>query len=41
VEEGGDGERKKQANLTLSVLESSSLNRFFLWRCDFVLCLWS
>ncbi len=34
MEEGGDGERKKQANLTLSVLESSSLNGFFLWRCD-------
>jgi hypothetical protein len=41
VEEGGDGERKKEANLTLSILESSSLNGFFLWRCDFVLCVGS
>jgi hypothetical protein len=41
VEEGGDGERKKEANLTLSILESSSLNGLCLWRCDFVLCVGS
>jgi len=41
VEEGGDGERRKQANLKLSLLERSSLNGFFLCRCDFVLCVGS
>ncbi len=36
MEEGGDGERRKQANLTLSLLERSSLNGFFY--ADGILC---